>query len=65
MKGETMPSRVQVEAEVLKSLLQEVKETVATDLAITNADRDAFKAVDFWRIQRNTRKLTGSFRTTL
>lgn len=64
MKGETMPSRVQMEAEVLKNLLHEVKETVATELA-TTAKHDALKAVDFWKIQRNTRMLTGSFKTTL
>lgn len=65
MKGETMPSRVQVEADVLKDLLHEVKETIATDIQVKNVQHDALKAVDFWRIQRNTRKLTGSFKTTL
>ncbi|MBC7849775.1 MAG: hypothetical protein H7Y31_08565 [Chitinophagaceae bacterium] len=63
MNGESMPSIVKMEAEVLNNLLKEVKETVATDFVAPKAN--SLKAVDFWRIQRNTRMLTGSFKTTL
>ena len=65
MKGETMPSRVRMDADVLQNLLSEVKETVATELEISGPKSKALKAVDFWMIQRNARKLTGSFKTTL
>jgi len=65
MNGKTMPSRVQMEAEVLKNLLNEVKETVATDLLESGSKNNALKAIDFWKFSRNTRMLTGSFRTTL
>ena len=65
MNGKTMPSRVQMEAEVLKNLLIEVKETVATDLLVTSPKKNALKAIDFWKFRRNSRMLTGSFRTTL
>ena len=60
-----MPSRVQMEADLLNNLLNEVKETVATELVISGTKSNALKAVDFWKIQRNARKLTGSFKTTL
>lgn len=67
MNGEVMPSRVQMEAEVLRNLLNqvEVKETVATDYLIDSAPKASLNALDFWKIQRNSRLLTGSFRTTL
>ena len=65
MNGKTMPSRVQMEAEVLKNLLTEVKETVAKDLSLTGSKSNALKAIDFWKFRRNSRMLTGSFRTTL
>jgi len=65
MNGKTMPSRVQMEAEVLKNLLTEVKETVATDLSLTGSKNKALKAIDFWKFSRNNRMLTGSFRTSL
>ena len=65
MNGKTMPSRVQMEADALKNLLNEVKETVATDLVMPGKKSSSLKAVDYWKLRRNARLLTGSFKTTL
>jgi hypothetical protein len=61
MKNNVMPSRVQMEADVLKNLLSEVKETVATDFVMAKPAK-SFKAIDLWRIQRNQKLATGLFR---
>lgn len=62
MKSDVMPSRVQMESGVLKSLLSEVKETVATDFVMPNAVRHSFRAVNLWKIHRNSRLANGYFR---
>jgi len=53
MKGEIMPSIVQIDRQHLNELTQEVKETLATDLAVNNnqASTKTFSTVDLWRIQ--------------
>ena len=53
MKSDLLPSVVQMEAEVLRNLVNEVKETVATDLRSTGNTRANFGVVDLWNIQRN------------
>jgi hypothetical protein len=53
MKSDLLPSVVQMEAEVLRNLVNEVKETVATDLRSTGNIRTNFGVVDLWNIQRN------------
>lgn len=56
MKHNVMPSIVQIEAEELKQLVSEVKETVATGIIHTRAaktqSRKVFGAVDMWNIRR-------------
>lgn len=53
MKGEIMPSIVQIDRQHLNELTQEVKETLATNLVADNnqANTKSFGAVDLWRIQ--------------
>jgi hypothetical protein len=53
MKGEIMPSIVQIDRQHLNELTQEVKETLATNLVEDNnqANTKSFGAVDLWRIQ--------------
>lgn len=58
-----MPSIVQLEAEELKELVREVKETVAVDViktkkAIVNVP---FGAIDLWKIRRNVKTARASF----
>ncbi len=53
MKTNLMPSIVQLEVEVYNNLVKEVKETVATNFATSEARKPVFAAVDLWSIQRN------------
>jgi hypothetical protein len=60
MKSNVMPSIVQIEANQLKQLVSEVKETVATGLVQVNkAKRNAasFGVVDLWKIRRSARTM--------
>lgn len=53
MKNDVIPSIVKMEKELLKRLVTEVKETVATDVHVPKAKKNAFSVVDLWNIQRN------------
>jgi hypothetical protein len=55
MKNDVMPSIVQMEAELLKRLVIEVKETVATDLNLAQGKKSTFSVVDLWNIQRKAK----------
>ena len=52
MKSDVMPSIVQMEAEVLRQLVTEVRETIATDMKPVKATRPSFGIVDLWNIRR-------------
>ena len=62
MNSDVMPSRVQMEAGILKNLLSEVKETVATDFVMPKLEKISFRAVNLWKIQRNSKLANGYFR---
>jgi hypothetical protein len=62
MKTDVMPSIVKIEAEVLKNLVKEVKETVATGVNMPAASERKFSAVDMWNIQRNAKYAVRQFR---
>jgi len=64
MKSDVMPSVVQMEPELLKRLVTEVKETVAINVEAPKAKRSALRVVDLWNIQRNV-KSAGSMRKWL
>ena len=53
MKSIAMPKSVQIDEEIRKQLLQEVKETLATDHEVKKRKR--FTAADMWNLQRNSR----------
>ena len=61
MKSNVMPSIVQIEANQLKQLVSEVKETVATGLVQVNKTKrnntTSFGVVDLWNIQRSARTM--------
>jgi hypothetical protein len=59
MKDDVKPSVVQMESEMFKHLVKEVKETVAKDLTRKKAGRNSIKVVDLWNIHRK-RKSTHS-----
>ncbi len=56
MNNHVMPSRVQMEPNVLQQLVAEVKETVATGINVNETGKpSSFKAIDLWNIQRRGR----------
>jgi hypothetical protein len=60
MKSNVMPSIVQIEANQLKQLVSEVKETVATGIIQVNKTKrntTSFGVVDLWNIQRSARTM--------
>ena len=69
MKSNVMPSIVKIEANQLKQLVSEVKETVATNIVqvknITPAKAPSFGVVDLWNIQRNARTARLNFIRTI
>ena len=55
MKSDLVHRRVQMEPAILERLVTEVKETVATDVALRGAAKSSFSALDLWAIRRNRR----------
>lgn len=57
MKSDLVHSRVQMEKAILDRLVSEVKETVATDVAVSDelARKSSFGTLDLWAIRRNRR----------
>jgi hypothetical protein len=62
MKNDVMPSIVQMEPEVLRNLVKEVKETVAKNIHLPKTSRPSFGIVDLWNIRRNARSAISRFR---
>jgi len=60
MKIDVMPSIVQMEPEVLKNLVKEVKERVAQDIQLPKKASPSFGINDLWNIRRKA-KTTRSF----
>ena len=57
MNSKVMPSHVQMEADELKNLVNEVKETVATEV---NDATKKFSVIDLWQIQKQMKKASGN-----
>ena len=55
MKSDVMPSIVQMDPEVLKNLVREVKETVATNQPGDKTTKPSFGIADLWNIRRNAK----------
>lgn len=62
MKGNVMNSMVQMEPDVLKDLVKEVKETIATDYKMPSVPKQRFGTVDLWNIRRNSVSAKARFR---
>jgi len=52
MENVVKPSVVQMEPEMFKHLVKEVKETAVKDLSKKRAGRNSIKVVDLWNIHR-------------
>lgn len=61
MKIDVMPSIVQMEPEVLKNLVKEVKETVAKEIPLPEPTQSSFGIADLWNIRRNARSARSRF----
>jgi hypothetical protein len=61
MKNDVMPSIVRMDADELKALLTEVKETVATDFKSTGSEK-RFSVADMWNIRRNAKSASSMLR---
>ena len=62
MIGNAMPSIIEMEPEVLKNLVKEVKETIATDIQFAKIPKRSFSIVDLWNIRRNSKPAGNRFR---
>ncbi len=68
MKSNVMPSIVQIEANDLKQLVTEVRETVATDairVQKPGSKRRVFGIVDLWNIRRGMRTASLAHRRSI
>ena len=61
MRTDVMPSIVQMEPAVLKNLLKEVKETVATGVKSPRVQKRSFGIIDLWSIRRNLKTAQSRF----
>jgi hypothetical protein len=55
MKNDVMPSIVHMDQAILKNLVAEVKETVATGVKMNEKSQDSFSVIDLWKIRRNAK----------
>jgi hypothetical protein len=62
MTSDVMPSIVQMEYGVLKTLLEEVKETLATDIKMPEVAKPSFGIADLWKIRRNAKSANSMFK---
>ena len=58
--SEKAPRRIQLEKPILERLVAEVKETIATDVELSKANKPAaFSVVDLWNIRKGRRTAAG------
>ncbi|MCG2613583.1 hypothetical protein LZZ85_04795 [Terrimonas sp. NA20] len=62
MQHDVMPSIVQVDPDVLKTLLKEVKETVANYIQLPAEKQKEFGVVDMWKIRRTAKSASARVR---
>lgn len=62
MNSDVMPSIVKMDVDVLKNLLTEVKETVATVIQLPEEKKTSFSVVDMWNIRRNVKSASSRLR---
>lgn len=61
-KIDVAPSRIKVDDELLKTLLTEIKETLATDISLAEAAPRKFTTASLWKIRRNGRTAVEMFK---
>ena len=54
MNSDAVQSIVQMEPRILKQLVTEVKETVATGVEYPKANKSPFGLVDMWNVRKNS-----------
>ena len=61
MIGNAMPSIIEMEPEILRNLVKEVKETIAIDIQRPEMPQRSFSIVDLWNIRRNSKPAGNRF----
>jgi hypothetical protein len=61
MKIDSKSSIVQMEPDVLKNLVREVKETLATGIQLPEVNKRSLTFSDLWNIHRNGKTARGRF----
>lgn len=61
MKGNFIPSLVQMDNETLQHLVAEVKETIATGVHLARPEKTSIKVVDLWKIEKNKKSAIKTF----
>ena len=61
MKIDSKSSIVQMEPDLFKNLVREVKETLATDILLPEIKKRSLTLSDLWNIQRNGKTAQGRF----
>ena len=61
MKGNFMPSLIQMDNEALHHLVAEVKETIATDVDLAKPEKSSIKVVDLWKIGKRKKSAIKTF----
>jgi hypothetical protein len=61
MKNDVMPSIVRMDADELKTLLTQVKETVATEFEMAEQAKK-FSTADMWNIRKNAKSASAMLR---
>jgi hypothetical protein len=62
MNSNVMPSRVQMEKEVLNRLVKQVQETVAVEFNSEASKNNSLRAIDFWGVRKNRRAASSFLR---
>lgn len=58
MKQETMSVVIPINKQHMKELTSETKETLATNVVVTNASNRTLGSVDLWNFRKNQRTTT-------
>lgn len=62
MKARVMPSMVQMDPELLRMLVAEVKETIATSIRLHEKAERKFTAAEMWNIHRKAKSASAMVR---
>jgi hypothetical protein len=62
MKASVLPTMVELDAEALKLLVAEVKETIANAIQLHEKPNRSFRVGDMWNIRKNSKSASSLVR---